>query len=121
MHRGLFDLRLVPVGVLVPDVVAEAGADESVARVVVVISDGSGSCEPRGDGVNRLSVEVADSWSSLTVVAGSSCLPARRSLEPAGSVAEADKNSSRLATVCVGLTLRFMPAQNVSKGNAGQP
>lgn len=29
-------------------------------------------------------------------------------MEPAGSVAEADKNSSRLATVCVGLTLRFM-------------
>lgn len=98
-----------------PDVVVDDGAVESVARVVVVMSEDSGSCEPRGEGVNRLRVEDSVNLSSLTVVAGSSCLPARRSLEPAGRVADADKNSSRLATVCVGLTLRFMPVERVSR------
>lgn len=111
MHLGLFDLRFVPVGVLVPDVVVDDGAGESAASVAVVMSEDSGSCEARGEGVKRLSVDDSDNLSSLTVVAGSNCLPARRSLEPAGRVAEADRNSSRLATVCVGLTLRFMPVE----------
>lgn len=99
VHLGLFDLRLVDVGVLVPDVVVEDGTGESVASDVVVISEDSGSCEPRDEGVKRLRVDDSESWSSLTVVAGSSCLPARRSLEPAGSVAEAERNCSKLATV----------------------
>lgn len=43
MHRGLFDLRFVPVGVLVPDVVVDDGAVESVTRLVVVMSEDSGS------------------------------------------------------------------------------
>lgn len=113
MHLGLFDLRLVDVGVLVPDVVVEDGAGESVASDVV-ISEDSGSWEPRGEGVKRLRVDDSVSLSSLTVVAGSNCLPARRSLEPAGSVAEAERNSNRLATVWVGLTFRFMPNECVS-------
>lgn len=118
MHRGLFDLRLVDVGVLVPDVVVEDGAGESVASDVV-ISEDSGSCEPRGEGVKRLRVDDSVSLSSLTVVAGSSCLPARSSLEPAGSVAEAERNSNRLATVWVGLTFRFIPGQHVSMESDG--
>ena len=45
VHLGLLDLRgLVDVGVLAPEVAAEdTGCDSEVARVVVVISDGSGS------------------------------------------------------------------------------
>ena len=71
VHRGLFDLRLVEVGVLVPEVAAEdasAGASEA-----------SGSWLFRGDGMNRLSVEDSSSFRSPTVVAGSSCLPANTS------------------------------------------
>jgi hypothetical protein len=60
VQRGLFDLRLVPVGVLVPDVVVEDGAGESVASDVDVISEDSGSCEPRDEGVKRLRVEDSD-------------------------------------------------------------
>lgn len=61
MQRGLFDLRLVVVGVLVPDVLVDDGAGESVASVVVVISEDSGSCEPRGEGVKRLRVDDSES------------------------------------------------------------
>jgi len=44
VQRGLLDLRFVDVGVLVPDVAADdAGCDSEVARVVVVMSEDSGS------------------------------------------------------------------------------
>lgn len=64
--------------------------------------------------MKRFKVEYSESWRSLTVVAGSSCLPAKINLEPTGRVAEADRNSRRFATVWVGLTLRFMPGACVS-------
>lgn len=105
MHRGLLDLRFVVVGVLVPDVAAEVDAESDG---VVVMSDDSGSWLLRGEGVKRLSVDESVNCKSPTVVAGSSCFPARTSLEPAGRVVEAERNSRRLATVCDVLTLRLI-------------
>ena len=92
-----------------PEVAAdEDGCDSEPARVVVVISEDSGSWLFLG--VKRFKVDDSSSLRSPTVVEGSNCLPPKTSCEPAGNVVEADKNPSTLATVWLGLTFSGMPA-----------
>jgi len=113
VQRGLLDLRgagFVDVGVLEPDVAAdETGCAAEVASVVVVMSEDSGSWLLRNDGAKRFRVEDSSSLRSPTVVEGSSCLPPKTSLDSAGNVVEAERNSRTLATVWVGLTFSGMP------------
>jgi len=90
----------VEVGVLVPEVAAdETGCESKAARVVVVMSEGSGSWLFLGEGVKRFNVDDSSSLRSLTVVEGSSSLPPKTSLEPDGNVVEAERNSRTFATV----------------------
>ena len=108
-QRGLFDLRFVVVGVLVPDVVAD---DPTV--VLTVASEVSGSWLFRGDGVKRFRVDFSSSSRSPTVVAGSNCLPPKTKVEPAGNVVGTERNCRTLDIVCVGLTLSWMAIEKIS-------
>lgn len=108
------------VGVLVPD---STGVDDPVlfsegagglAIVAVILSEVSGSWLLRGEGVRRFNAADSSKCSSLTVLAKSSCLPALISLEPAGSVVDAERNSRMFATVCSGLTFNLMPRRGQS-------